>query len=153
MDKFLPVYISPSTNGPLSVCAPKCTILVHFFHNSLWQFIFLQVARFSCCPLFMLHFVHTAPFPCCTFLYSNVFMLHFFSCCTLFKNCPVSCCTFTRYNVFILYSSPVALFACCTSFQLHFVHFAIFPEVLQESPQTSKIERFAAIITKAIKHC
>ena len=113
---------------------------------------FFKLHVFHVAP-FMLPFFHTAPFPCCTFLCSNVFMLHFFSCCTLFKNCPVSYCTFTRYNVFILHSSPVALFACCTFFQLHFVHFAIFPEVLQESPQTSKMERFAAIITKAIKHC
>ena len=99
------------------------------------------------------HFFHTARFPCCTFLCRNVFMLHFFSCCTLFMNCFISCCTFTRCNVFVFHSSPVVLFACCNFFLLHFVHFALFSEVYPGFPQTSKMERFATIITKAVKHC
>ena len=136
-----------------SVCALKCTILVYFFRTLLWEFIFLHVARFSCCTLFMLHFFHTAPFPCCTFLCSNFFMLHFFSCCTLIMNCFISYCTFTRYNVFVLHSSHVALFACCNFFLLHFVHFALFPEVLPGSPQPSTMERFATVITKVVKLC
>ena len=138
-----PVYNGPSTNSPLFVCAQKWTILVHFFRTSLWKFIFLHVARFSCCTLFMLHLFYTAAFPCCTFLRSNVFMLHFFSSCTLFMNCSISCCTFTSYNVFVLHSSPVAIFACCNFFLLQFVHFALFPEVLPRSPQTSTMESVA----------
>ena len=126
-----------------SVCALKCTILVYFFRTLLWEFIFLHVARFSCCTLFMLHFFHTAPSPCCTFLFSNVFMLHFFSSCTLFMNCSISCCTFTSYNVFVLRSSTVALFAYCNFLLLQFVHFGLFPEVLPGSPQTSTMESVA----------
>ena len=68
-------------------------------------------------------------------------------------NCFISCCTFTRYNVFVLHSSPLALFAYCNFFLLHFVHFALFPEVLPGSPHTSTMEWCATIITKAVKHC
>ena len=98
-----------STGGPLSVCALKCNIPVHFFCTSLWQFLFLHVALFSYC----------APCPCCTFLCSNVFMLHFFSSCTLFRNCSISFYTFTSYNVFVLQFRilqffPVALCSLCT---------------------------------------
>ena len=68
-------------------------------------------------------------------------------------NCFISCCTFTSYNVFVLHSSPLALFAYCNFSLLHFVHFALFPEVLPGSPHTSTMERCATIITKAVKHC
>ena len=99
--------------------ALKCTILVHFFRTSLWQFIFFHVALFPYCTICMLHFC----------VCSNVFMLYFFSCYTPFISCSISYCTFTCYNVFVLHSSHVALFPCCKFFLLHFVHFVLLPEV------------------------
>ena len=63
-------------------------------------------------------------------------MLHFY---------PLQC--------LVLHSSPVALFACCKFFQLHFVHVALFPEVQPGTPQTSMMESFATIISKVVKYC
>ena len=102
--------------------ALKCTILVHFFRTSLWQFIFFHVALF-----------HTAPYACCTFVYVVMF-----SCCTFFRVTLLllvalfhialshvtmfSCCILR-----MLHSSHVANFSCCTLFILYY-----FQKCLQE---------------------
>ena len=104
----------------VTVWALKCTILVHFFHISLWQFIFFHVTLFhivlfSYCAIFMLHFFVLQSFYVALFfvLHSlyvlHYFMLHFytlqhfrfafFSCFTFtffFAFCNFSCCTISR---------------------------------------------------------
>ena len=120
------MYNGTSMDAPLSTCALQCTIFIHFFLISLWQFIFFHVGLFSCCTLFSFHFCHTAPFPCCTFSCNNLFMLHlFFLLHSSFMYCSISCCTFTSCHVFVLHflllhSSHVAIFSCCTLFMLHY---------------------------------
>ena len=118
-----PVYNGPSTDGPLSVCAVKCNILVHFFRTSLWQFKFLYVTRFSCCTLFMLHFFilfhfHVAIFFSCfhvelffvlhSFYELLYFMLHF-NTLQCFRFAFFSCCTLRMLQFFL-----IALCSFCT---------------------------------------
>ena len=114
------MYNGTSMDAPLSTCALQCTIFIHFFLISLWQFIFFHVGLFSCCTLFSFHFCHTAPFPCCTFSCNNLFMLHFFSCCTLFL-------CIALFHVALL---QVVMFSFCILLLLHSSHVAIFPVAL-----------------------
>ena len=106
MHIFLPVYNSPLTVGPLSICALQ--YLVQYYPCALF-FAYFTLAHFSCCtfsrflsPIFVLHSFCVGLYPCCTFSYFTLFMLHLSSCC------------------FILHSLHVALFLCCTHFVLHF---------------------------------
>ena len=114
---------------------PHFTVTIYIFHVSF----------------FMLHFFRTEPFHCCTFLCSNLFMFHFFSYCTLFTYCNILYCTFTCRNVFVLHFSLLTLFARCNFFLLHFLHFALFPEVKPGPQKISKMESFVTIINKAVK--
>ena len=108
----IPVYNGPSSDGPLSVRALWCTILVHFFRISLWQFIFFHVALFSysiihtflCKNLFMVHFFSMLH----SFCVLHNFMLHFHT-LQFFRFVFFSFFTFCMLQFF-----PVTLFPCCT---------------------------------------
>ena len=118
-----------------------------FVHYNALFFCTLSVIHCGNLYFLLLHSFHVAPFPCCTFSWSNIFMLHsfyfmdyFMLClqCFRFRFFSISYCT---CNVFVLHSSLVPLFACCKFFLLHFVHFALFPEVWSWSPQTWRVMR------------
>ena len=144
---FLSMRDFLSMDRPLSVCALQCTILVHFFRISLCQFIFFHVALFSRCALFMFHFFHTAPFPSSTFLCSNLFMLHFF---LLYFFYVVH---HFMLHCYMLQCFRFASFSYCTLCMLQVFPVALFPEVQPGSSQTSKMESFAILISKAVKYC
>ena len=117
---IIPVYNGPSTDGPLSVYAPYCTILKHFFRISLWQFIFFHVALFSCRTFFILHHFHVSLicvdiFPCCTF-----FRLALFLCIALFHGALLQVAMFSFCILLLLDSSHIAIFSYCTFFMLHY---------------------------------
>ena len=93
----------------VTVWALKCTILVHFFHISLWQFIFFHVTLFSYCAIFMLHFFVLQSFYVALFfvLHSlyvlHYFMLHFYT-LQHFRFAFFSCFTFTFFFAFCNFS-------------------------------------------------
>ena len=96
----------------------------------------------------MLHFFHTAHH-----VHVARFCVVMFSCCTFFR-----VALFLGIALFHFILLQVTMFSFCNSgfcnfFLLHFVHYALFPELLPGSPQTSTMWRFARIITKAVKHC
>ena len=142
MHIFLPVYNSPSTVGPLSICALQ--YLVHYYPCALFLHIsllhtfhvapFLALCRpFLCCTHFVLDFIrvvlfHISLFLCCTFphvaSYCTHFMLHFF-CVAL-----ISCCIFSvlhfflialffKFQFFCVVHLSCCTFPCCTFLILH----------------------------------
>ena len=95
----IPVYNGPLTDGPLSLCALKWTLLLHFF----LKFCSVSVL-FSCCTFSVLrsfrvsmHFPRVALFSCYIFC-----MLHYF-----------------HAEFFVLHFFHVALSLYCTLFMLH----------------------------------
>ena len=148
MEIFLPVYNSPSTVGPLSICALQ--YLVHYYPCALFFNIsllhtfhvapFLALCRpFLCCTHFVLDFIrvalfHISLFLCCTFprvaSYCTHFMLHFF-CVAL-----ISCCIFSVLHFFLIaLFFKFQFFLCGTPFMLHFsvLHFFNFALILSST--------------------
>ena len=128
-------------SSPQCITVPQQTTRYPFVYYSALFLCTFSVFHCGNSYFFMLHYFHVAPF-----------CLVIFSCCIPFMLCTISCCTFTRCNVLVLYSSPVALFACCNFFLLHF-HVALFAEVQSVLPETSKMESFATIINKSVDYC
>ena len=131
---FQPVYHGLLTNGPLSVCAFLCTLLVQFPPNSFLSLYFIHVTLLLCCTFFVLCSFHDSLFPMyscklhsfgveifpalfsyVTFLCYNLSVLPFLH-ITFF-----SCCSFSAQNSF-----HILLFPCCTFFVLHCFHVALF---------------------------
>ena len=122
---FQPVYHGLLTNGPLSVCAFLCTLLVQFPPNSFLSLYFIHVTLLLCCTFFVLCSFHDSLFP----MYScklhsfgvEIFPVAFFivpfsSCCTFL------CCAFSvsHYFYFWLFYSLLVISLCCTFFICHF---------------------------------
>ena len=87
---------------------------MHFFRTSLWQFIFLHVARFSCCIFFILQNFDVTLF---------LFYVVIFSCCTFF-----SCCTLYELLYLMLHFYTLQCFrfaSTCTLCMLHFFSVAL----------------------------
>ena len=78
-------------------------LLVHFFRISLWQFIFLHVALFSCCTFFTLHFFHLA-----------LFCVVIFSCCTFLRVALFLCIALFHVALLLVQCFRFAFFFCCT---------------------------------------
>ena len=122
-----PAYIGSSTDGPLSICALYCTILVHFF--PIFVLHFGQVALFPCYTVFMLHpltlqflvlhLLHLALFSCC----SNC-MLHFSFVFCFFHTALFWHYYFLYFTFFMLHFLRVALSSCSTFFVFHFFRVA-----------------------------
>ena len=143
---FLSMRDFLSMDRPLSVCALQCTVPVHFFRISLQQSIFFHVALFSRC-VFMFHLFHTAPFPSSTFCvvistYCTFFPLHSFYVVHHFM-----------FHGYTLQCFRFASFSYCTLCMLQVFSVAPFPELQPGSSQTSKMQSFAILISKAIKYC
>ena len=105
----IPVFNGPLKDGPLSVCAFLCTLLVQFFRNFTLSLHFLHVALFSCRTFSGSHSSHVSLFSCW-----NLFVLHssgvgLFSCCTL------SMLHFFRITYFSLFLS-LFMFSSCRTF-------------------------------------
>ena len=137
---FQPVYHGLLTNGPLSVCAFLCTLLVQFPPNSFLSLYFIHVTL-----LLVSHYFYFWLFYsllvislCCTFFICHFFMLHPF-CFTLSSYYILFVLLFFRSELFsyfaisMLHFFRVALFSCCTFFIMHlfrviiFFHVALFP--------------------------
>lgn len=119
-------------------------------HYSCVPFPYFTVAVyiFPFCTFFILHYFHVA-----RFLSSNLFMLPFFR-LALFLRFALFHCALLQAAVFSFCILPIAaLFACCNFFVLHFIHVALILEVYPGLSETSKMERFTAILNKTIKHC
>ena len=87
----------------VNVWALKCTILVHFFHISLWQFIFFHVTLFSYCTFFILRHFH-APLFCVTiFLCCTFFRVALFICIALFHVALLHIATFSFCILLLFY--------------------------------------------------
>ena len=123
---FQPVYHGLLTNGPLSVCAFLCTLLVQFPPNSFLSLYFIHVTLLLCCTFFILCSFHDSLFPmyscklhyfrveifAATFCYCSIFfMLHFFM---------------LRFFSITLLLFLAILFTARDFFVLHFFHMSIF---------------------------
>ena len=145
---FQPVYHGLLTNGPLSVCAFLCTLLVQFPPNSFLSLYFIHVTLLLCCTFFILCSFHDSLFPmyscklhyfrveifaaafcyCSIFFMLHFFMLRFFS-ITLLLFLAI---LFTTRDFFVLHFFHMSLFYVttflfCPFFILHSFRVALFP--------------------------
>ena len=131
-ESITPVHNGPSTEGPLSICALYCTSLVHIFSI----FHYFHVVLSSCSTIFVLHSYFVALWSRCILsmlhffnvvIFRDFFHLVLFSCFIVLRVALFSCCThFELYFFRVALFSYCTPFSCCTFFILHFFRVAFF---------------------------